>query len=93
MEKRERREGLLEKAAERFDLPGDVVAGLPRMELLGDRQFRMENHQGILAYGTDEIHISGGKLIVKVRGEGLELRAMKGVELLITGRISGVDLT
>ncbi|HJA63906.1 MAG TPA: sporulation protein [Candidatus Intestinimonas stercoravium] len=93
MEKRERREGLLEKAAERFDLPGDVVAGLPRMELLGDRQFRMENHQGILAYGTDEIHISGGKLIVKVRGEGLELRAMNGVELLITGRISGVDLT
>ena len=93
MEKRERREGLLEKAAERFDLPGDVVAGLPRMELLGDRQFRMENHQGILAYGTDEIHTSGGKLIVKVRGEGLELRAMNGVELLITGRISGVDLT
>ena len=93
MEKRERRGGLLEKAAERFDLPGDVVAGLPRMELLGDRQFRMENHQGILAYGTDEIHISGGKLIVKVRGEGLELRAMNGVELLITGRISGVDLT
>ena len=50
-------------------------------------------HKISKAYGTDEIHISGGKLIVKVRGEGLELRAMNGVELLITGRISGVDLT
>ena len=29
----------------------------------------------------------------KYAREGLELRAMNGVELLITGRISGVDLT
>ena len=62
------------------------------MELLGDRQLRMENHRGILAYGSDEIHISGGKLIVKVRGTNLELRAMNAVELLITGDITGVDL-
>ena len=82
----------MEKTAEVFDLPGDVVAGLPRVELLGDRQLRMENHRGILAYGSDEIHISGGKLIVKVRGTNLELRAMNAVELLITGDITGVDL-
>ena len=92
MEKKGRREGLLEKTAEVFDLPGDVVAGLPRVELLGDRQLRMENHRGILAYGTEEIHISGGKLIVKVRGAGLALRAMNASELLITGEIAGVDL-
>ena len=91
MEERKRK-GLLEKTAEVFDLPGDVVAGLPRVELLGDRQLRMENHRGILAYGSDEIHISGGKLIVKVRGTNLELRAMNAVELLITGDITGVDL-
>ena len=71
MEKKGRKEGLLEKTAEVFDLPGDVVAGLPRVELLGDHQLRMENHKGILAYGTEEIHISGGKLIVKVRGAHL----------------------
>ena len=41
---------------------------------------------------TDEIHISGGKLIVKVRGAGLTLRAMNASELLITGEIAGVDL-
>ena len=79
MEKKGRKEGLLEKTAEVFDLPGD-------------HQLRMENHKGILAYGTEEIHISGGKLIVKVRGAHLELRAMNAVELLITGDIVGVDL-
>ena len=92
MEKKGRKEGLLERTAEVFDLPGDVVAGLPRVELLGDRQLRMENHKGILAYGTEEIHISGGKLIVKVRGAGLTLLAMNASELLITGEIAGVDL-
>ena len=87
-----RREGLLERAAELFDLPADVVAGLPRMELTGDSQLRMENHRGILAYGTDEIRISGGKLIVRVVGEGLDLKAMNASELLITGRIRAVEL-
>ena len=91
MEKK-RRESLLEKTAEVFDLPGDVVAGLPRVELLGDHQLRMENHRGILAYGTEEILVSAGSYVVRVKGEGLELRSMNGVELLITGRVRGVSL-
>ena len=77
MERSGKREGLLEKTAEVFDLPGDVVAGLPRIELTGSRELRMENHKGILSYGGEEIHISGGKLVVKVRGSGLELRSMR----------------
>ena len=93
MERKQRREGFLERTAEVFDLPGDVVAGLPRLELTGSRELRMENHRGILAYGSEEIHISGGKLIVKVRGTGLELKAMNARELLITGTIFSVDLT
>ena len=93
MERRAKRESLLEKTAEIFDLPGDLVAGLPRVELTGSRELRMENHKGILAYGTDEIHVSGGKLIIKIRGSNLELRAMNASELLITGEIAGIDLS
>ena len=93
MERGKKREGLLEKTAEVFDLPGDVLAGLPRIEITGSRELRMENHKGILAYGADEIHVSGGKLVVKVHGTGLELRSMNASQLLITGDIHGVDLT
>lgn len=87
----ERRQSILEKTSAALDLPADVVAGLPRMELLGDREFRMEFHRGILAYGTEEIHISGGKLIVRVKGKQLELRSMNPTQLLITGTITGVE--
>ena len=92
MEKRQKREGLLERTAQVLDLPGDVVAGLPRVELTGSRELRMENHKGILSYGADEIHISGGKLVVKVRGAGLELKSMNASQLLLTGAIRAVEL-
>ena len=93
MERSGRKERLLERTAEALELPGDLVAGLPRIELTGDRELRMENHRGILAYGSDEIQIAGGRLVVKVRGENLELRAMNAGELLITGALRGVELS
>ena len=46
MEKKGRKEGLLEKTAEVFDLPGDVVAGLPRVELLGTISFGWKTTRG-----------------------------------------------
>ena len=52
----------------------------------------MENHKGILAYGSEEIHISGGKMVVKVRGTDLELKAMNASQLLITGDIAAIEL-
>lgn len=67
-------------------------AGLPKVELVGDRELRIENHRGILAYGTEEIHVSGGAFVIQITGQGLELRAMTGLELLITGRIAGIQL-
>lgn len=92
VEKKQRRPGLLERTAELLDLPADALAGLPRLELVGDGELRMENHKGILAYGSKEIHVSGGAFVVKITGSGLELRAMTGLELLITGKIEQIQL-
>ncbi len=89
---KERKKSLAQRVSEVFDLPGDVLGGLPRIELTGDGELRMENHRGILDYGSEEIHVSGGRLMVRIRGKGLELRAMNRTELLITGRIHSVEL-
>ena len=87
-----RRYGFLERTAEVFDLPADALLGLPKLELVGDGELRVENHKGILAYGREEIHISGGVYIIKVVGQELELRAMTGLELLITGKVLQISL-
>ena len=92
MGKRGRRTALLEKTAQMFELPADVVAGVPRMEIVGDGEFRMENHRGILSCAEDEIHISGGIYLVKISGQELEVRAMTGLEVLVTGKIFSVEL-
>ena len=85
------KEGLLLRASKLFDLPADALAGVPRVEVVGDGELRMAPHRGILAYGPEEIHISGGSLVVLVRGSGLELRAMTPEELLVTGTITAVE--
>lgn len=85
------KEGLLLRASRMFDLPADAVAGVPRIEVVGDGELRMGPHRGILAYGPEEIHISGGSLVVMVRGSALELKAMTPGELLITGEIRSVE--
>lgn len=92
MERQVRRRSAAEKLAQVFSLPADAVAGLPLLELTGDRQLRVERHRGILAYGPQEIHIGGGKMTIRVRGLDLELKVMNRVELLITGQIFAVEL-
>ena len=85
------KEGILLRASRLFDLPADALAGAPRVEIIGDGELRMGPPRGILAYGSEEIHISGGSLVVVVRGGGLELKAMTPEELLVTGTITAVE--
>lgn len=91
MERERRVKRPLSEAAELFDLPADVVAGLPHVEMMGDRQFYMERHRGILSYDQEEIDINGEGLIVKVSGSGLELVSMTGEALRIQGKIQRVE--
>ena len=93
MDKKPRRPGLMERTADLLDLPADALADLPRIELIGDGELRVENHKGILAYGSGEIHVSGGAFVVRIIGQNLELRAMTGLELLVTGHITQIHLT
>lgn len=81
----------LARMAELFDLPADLVAGLARVELLGDRQFYLDGHEGILSYGDTQIDVSLGAQTLRIRGRGLTLRGMTERELRVCGSIDGVE--
>lgn len=91
MDKYGKTQELRTRMAELFDLPADLVAGLTHMEVLGDRQFFLEGHEGILACGDTQIDISAGALVVRLRGAGLELRSMTEHEVRVRGRIDAVE--
>ena len=78
-------------AMERLDLPASL-AGAPTVELMGNREFYMERHRGVLSYSTELVEINGGALVIRVSGAQLQLLAMTEEELRIGGRIDKVEL-
>ena len=91
MERNKREKRIFSEAAELFDLPMDLLSGLPCVEVMGDRQFYMENHRGILSYSEDEIAVSADGLIVRIFGKKLELMSMSADALRIRGAIERVE--
>ena len=89
--RREKDGGVLNSVAELFDLPADVVAGLPHLEMVGSRQLYVENHIGILAYSEEQIDVNTSAGVLRVSGRGLSLLAMTAEELRIGGHIAAVE--
>lgn len=91
MEKRKRRDTPLTELAELFDLPGDVVAGLCHLEMIGDRRLFLEHHSGILSYSDQSIDVNTPGGILRVTGRNLTLEAITGEELRIGGMVDSVE--
>ena len=89
--RKDREGGVLNAVAELFDLPADVVAGLPHLEMVGSRQLYLEHHTGILAYSDTQIDANTTAGVLRVRGERLTLLAMTAEELRVGGVIEGVE--
>lgn len=93
MDKDDRRKDTLrERTARLLDLPAEAAGGPPCLTLTGDRDLYLARYRGILAYGREEIHVDGGKWVLRLKGTGLEITAMRPGELRIAGRIDGLDL-
>jgi len=90
MEKR-RKEGVREKAARAFDLPGES-AGMPRLELIGDREVFLEGYRDILSYSREELTVDGGKWMVRITGRELEIKALGLGQLRMEGWITGLEI-
>ena len=75
---------ILTKTAELLDLPMDVVAGLPSLELMGNRQLFLTRHKGILSYSDTAIDVNCGSL---------QLLSMTADEMRIGGVIEWIELS
>jgi len=82
---------IIESAAERFGLPGEL-AGLIKLTLTGNGHILAENHRGLLEYSDECIVLAGGRLRVRIKGQGLHLLAMDGCSMVIKGKVLGVDM-
>ena len=89
--RRDREGGVLAAAAELFDLPADIVAGLPRLEMVGSRWSSDVCSSDLLAYTEEQIDANTSSGVLRVRGERLTLMAMTAGELRIGGKIASIE--
>ena len=80
---------IVEELAERFALP---APGAPKVTLSGDKSVLIEGRKELLEYTGTCVETACGALRVRVRGEGLTLRAMNSELLIVSGTICGVDV-
>ena len=81
----------LVKAAKLFDLPADIAANLPHIELRGFEECSLDCHRAIIAYEPEKIIVAVNTGEVTIEGANLELRHMHRDRLTITGRIECVQ--
>lgn len=92
MEKRREQGGVLGSVAELFDLPADVVAGLPRPGAGGEPGSCIwRATPDFCATATPALTPTPGFGVLRVSGQRLTLLAMTGEELRIGGLIDRVE--
>lgn len=82
----------LDRLMEELDLPGESIPGQSLIEIAGDRRVLVENHCGVTEYGRERILIRVKFGELRVCGCDLEMIRMTRQQLIITGKIDGVNL-
>ena len=85
---RDRAQGVLAAA----DFPGEILTGVPVVELKGRAEAVVINHRGVVAYGPEEVRIASALGPVRVRGQELTIFRMNRERIVLHGRIAAVEL-
>ena len=75
-----------------FNLPAELVPGVPKLTLSGGSEVLVENHGGLRSYSRECVEVKGKKITMQIRGDDLELAAMTKAEIIIRGIIVAIEL-
>ncbi len=74
------------------DFPGEILTGVPVVELKGVSEAVVLNHRGVIAYDAAEVRIASAIGSVVVVGAGLLIRRMNRERIVLNGTIRRVEL-
>lgn len=69
---------------------GTPLPGVPLVEVCNNRRVLIENHQGVVAYESNEIVVKVRNGTIRICGTQLQLMRMSRYQLVIMGMISEV---
>lgn len=80
-----------QKVAEAYEMPKDVILGLPLLTILGERELTLENYSGIIEYTDTLIRIRTKAGQIKVNGKNLHVDYYTNDEMKMHGRIDSIE--
>lgn len=83
---------LLERTADRLDLPGEVITGQPHLELTGFTKLSVEHHRGVLEYTDETVTVALRDGQVRITGRNLSISLMNHEFVVVDGVLRNVAL-
>lgn len=81
----------MQKITDTFELPKDIMLGIPIVTAYGFNQITIENHKGMLAFSDHVISVRVKDCIIHVSGSCLEIKEFSKSIIIITGNLVKVD--
>lgn len=79
------------KFDEIFELPVELSTNVPKITITGFERLFIENYRGIIEYQDYFVRINTHIGIININGFNLKLEEMTSDDLLVTGKIEGID--
>ena len=76
---------------ELLEIPQEISSEKPKLTLMGFEELLVENYKNILEYQDFYIRLSTHIGIININGFELNLNEMTNDDILITGKIEGID--
>ena len=80
----------MQKVTDSFELPKDIVLGLPIVTAYGYNELTIENHKGILSFSDKAITVKAAVSTIRISGSRLEIKEFTKDLIIIAGHLKGV---
>ena len=85
--------GFMESLSGVLEIPKDTLIDIPKIEMLGNREFLIESYKGIIEYSQSVVKVNTSKNVITLIGKDMQIKSMSAYELLIRGKIDSVEFS
>lgn len=69
----------------------NFISKMPRIEIMGKREIKIENHKGIIVFDNDKVKINTKIGILNILGNNFNILFMGGETLVIEGDFKSLE--
>lgn len=74
------------------DFPGEILTGVPVVEIKGDGEAVIQNHRGVIAYEERRVQVASALGPVTIRGQALTIFRMNRERIVLHGTVRQVEV-